>query len=106
MKNTPATRIDTLCAKAMKLVAADAYFPGRMHFATTIATRLEAEITATLATKRADRPTSRNGLGTACERCWRMYFLAGDDAAVDRVKVVCAKLMGLTWIPGYGYSHQ
>ena len=100
------TRLDVLCRKAMAVAAAGEYLPGRLHFATELAARLESEVAALAAMKPAVRPATGNGLCTALERCWRMYFLAGDLAAVERVKVVCAERMGLTWIPGKGLTNH
>jgi len=99
MTNTTAEMIDTLCAKAARLIEAGEYFPGRAHFAALLGERLF------LAVVGAGRGGERNGRGTALAKAASMYAIAaaasqGDDAVTfaaraEGCRMACAAFMGV-----------
>ena len=90
--NKTTTAADQLAARARRLLAADAYLPGRVHFAAILAERLYHLV--------VDGNTAgANGRVTLLDLARRLYTTAGLDARSEGCRMLGASLMG-TWIDG------
>lgn len=86
--STNDSRLDILCRKARTISRSGEYLPGRVHFATIVAARLETEVLATKAFN-----NNGNGRCTAYELAMRMAMIAGDMTAHARMHAACRAII-------------
>lgn len=91
---TNRTAPDALATRARRVLAADAYLPGRAHFAAIL-----AELVFHAVVENVARWSAGNGRGTMLHLAACLYRVAGNDARAEGCRMLGASIIG-TWFDG------